>query len=441
MKLKQPDIVGLKNTETKKSKPTPMMAQYLEVKERHQEYLLFYRMGDFYELFFDDAKIASQVLGIALTKRGRINDADIPMCGVPFHAAQSYLSRLIKQGFKVAIAEQLDSSAEEMKNQKIFKRDVVRIITPGTIIEESLLDSKNNNNLLSIFFVKGDLSLSWVDMTTGGIKVEKIDGQNYKQDLFESIHRIEPGEIILTEELKQSNLFSKLLKNFDKKISVVPEVYFDLKNNTEKIKKYFGQKNKFIIDSRNSDIAAVGGLLNYIELTQKKNIPNISEIELIDKKNSMQVDMFSMRSLEIFSKNDGSKKGSLIDVIDYTKTATGARLLREFLKAPLLDKKQIEFRHNLIEVFLFNYDCLKKIDSFLSNLSDIERAISRVSAGIDNPRDLILIKQFIVFSEKIFDELMLLKNEIIEKLIPSSIIRKCINGIEDTISKKKLIIQ
>ena len=436
MKLKQPDIVGLKNTVTKKSKPTPMMAQYLEVKERHQEYLLFYRMGDFYELFFDDAKIASQVLGIALTKRGRINDADIPMCGVPFHAAQSYLSRLIKQGFKVAIAEQLDSSAEEMKNQKIFKRDVVRIITPGTIIEESLLDSKNNNNLLSIFFVKGDLSLSWVDMTTGGIKVEKIDGQNYKQDLFESIHRIEPGEIILTEELKQSNLFSKLLKNFDKKISVVPEVYFDLINNKEKIKKYFGQKNKFIIDARNSDIAAVGGLLNYIELTQKKNIPNISEIELIDKKNSMQVDMFSMRSLEIFSKNDGSKKGSLIDVIDYTKTATGARLLREFLKAPLLDKKQIEFRHNLIEVFLFNYDCLKKIDSFLSNLSDIERAISRVSAGTDNPRDLILIKQFIVFSEKIFDELMLLKNEIIEELIPSSIIRKCINGIEDTISKK-----
>ena len=436
MKLKQPDIVGLKNTVTKKSKPTPMMAQYLEVKERHQEYLLFYRMGDFYELFFDDAKIASQVLGIALTKRGRINDADIPMCGVPFHAAQSYLSRLIKQGFKVAIAEQLDSSAEEMKNQKIFKRDVVRIITPGTIIEESLLDSKNNNNLLSIFFVKGDLSLSWVDMTTGGIKVEKIDGQNYKQDLFESIHKIEPGEIILTEELKQSNLFSKLLKNFDKKISVVPEVYFDLINNKEKIKKYFGQKNKFIIDARNSDIAAVGGLLNYIELTQKKNIPNISEIELIDKKNSMQVDMFSMRSLEIFAKNDGSKKGSLIDVIDYTKTATGARLLREFLKAPLLDKKQIEFRHNLIEVFLFNYDCLKKIDSFLSNLSDIERAISRVSAGTDNPRDLILIKQFIVFSEKIFDELMLLKNEIIEKLIPSSIIRKCIKGIEDTVSKK-----
>ncbi len=436
MKLKQPDIVGLKNSETNKSKPTPMMAQYLEVKERHKEYLLFYRMGDFYELFFEDAKIASQVLGIALTKRGRINDADIPMCGVPFHAAQSYLSRLIKQGFKVAIAEQLDSSTEEMKNQKIFKRDVVRIITPGTIIEESLLDSKTNNNLLSIFFLKGELSLSWIDMTTGGIKVEKIDGQNFKQDLFESIHRIEPGEIILTDELKQSNLFNKLFKNFDKKISIVPDVFFDLKNNTEKIKKYFGPKNKFVTESRNTDIAAIGGLLNYIELTQKKNIPKISEIESVNKKNSMQIDMFSMKSLEIFTKNDGSKKGSLIDVIDQTKTAIGGRLLRDFLKAPLLDKKQIEFRHNLIESFLFNYDSLKKIESFLSNLSDIERALSRISAGTDNPRDLILIKQFIAFSEKIFVELASLKHEVIEKLIQSLAIRKCVKEIKETISKK-----
>ena len=139
------------------------------------------------------------------------------MCGVPFHAAQSYLSRLIKQGFKVAIAEQLDSSTEEMKNQKIFKRDVVRIITPGTIIEESLLDSKTNNNLLSIFFLKGELSLSWIDMTTGGIKVEKIDGQNFKQDLFESIHRIEPGEIILTDEsnlIYLINFLKTLIKKF-----------------------------------------------------------------------------------------------------------------------------------------------------------------------------------------------------------------------------------
>ena len=150
----------------------------------------------------------------------------------------------------------------------------------------------------------------------------------------------------------------------------------------------------------------------------------------------MQIDMFSMKSLEIFTKNDGSKKGSLIDVIDQTKTAIGGRLLRDFLKAPLLDKKQIEFRHNLIESFLFNYDSLKKIESFLSNLSDIERALSRISAGTDNPRDLILIKQFIAFSEKIFVELASLKHEVIEKLIPSLAIRKCVKEIKETISKK-----
>ena len=144
MKLKQPDISGLLKLNKKNSTPTPMIAQYLEVKDRHKDYLLFYRMGDFYELFFDDAVIAASNLGIALTKRGKLNDLDIPMCGVPVHSAQSYLSRLIKMGFKVAVAEQLDQDAENLKskNQKIFKRDVVRIITPGTIIEDTLLDAK-----------------------------------------------------------------------------------------------------------------------------------------------------------------------------------------------------------------------------------------------------------------------------------------------------------
>ena len=165
MKLKQPEIKGFSSFEKKKliSKPTPMMAQYLEVKERHNEYLLFYRMGDFYELFFDDAKIAASHLGIALTKRGKINNQDIPMCGVPVHASQTYLSRLIKLGFKVAIAEQLEEKSlksGDKKTSKIFKRDVVRIITPGTILEDSLLESKSYNYLLSISFFKGEISVT-----------------------------------------------------------------------------------------------------------------------------------------------------------------------------------------------------------------------------------------------------------------------------------------
>ena len=177
MKLKQPDIKGFNPLDTinEKSKPTPMMQQYLEVKSRHKEYLLFYRMGDFYELFFEDAIEASSALGIALTKRGKLNDEDIPMCGVPAHASQNYLSRLIKQGFKIAIAEQIENKEKEseiIKKQKIFYRDVVRIITPGTIIDDNLLESKSNNHLLSISFFEGDFSISWTDMTTGTLKLQ-----------------------------------------------------------------------------------------------------------------------------------------------------------------------------------------------------------------------------------------------------------------------------
>ena len=421
MKLKQPDIKGLKKLEKSFSKPTPMMAQYLEVKERHQEYLLFYRMGDFYELFFDDAKIASQTLGIALTKRGRIDGEDIPMCGVPAHSSQTYLSRLIKQGLKVAIAEQLEPPKDEEKgNQKIFKRDVVKIITPGTILDDSLLDSKNYNHLLSIYFAKGELCLSWIDMTTGNIKIEKISGKNFKQDLFESIHKIEPGEIILSENLKNSKTFSGFFKSIEKKISIIPETFFDLKNNSQKVEKYLGAKKiDFVLESKNIEISSAGALINYLELTQKQNLPKIRGIEFVKKKASMQIDIFSQRSLEIFSKNDGSKKGSLIDVIDGTKTASGGRLLREFLKSPLIEKKEIENRHKIVELFLYNFDSLKRILNFLSNLPDIERVLARISAKTNNPRDLILCKQFIHFAEKVFGELFPFRNQVVENLIPS----------------------
>ena len=196
-------------------------------------------MGDFYELFFKDAEIAASNLGIALTKRGKLGDKDIPMCGVPYHSAQTYLSRLIKQGFKVAIAEQLEESDSDIKkNQKIFKRDVVRIITPGTIIEDSLLDDKNNNNLVSVYFYKGEISLAWVDMTAGVVKLKHIGGKNFLQDFTESIQKIEPGEIIISEGIKNSKILKEELRNFDKQISIIPEAFYDFKNNEEIIKNF-----------------------------------------------------------------------------------------------------------------------------------------------------------------------------------------------------------
>ncbi len=420
MKLKQPDINGLLELKNKVSKPTPMIAQYLEVKERHKEYLLFYRMGDFYELFFKDAEIAASNLGIALTKRGKLGDKDIPMCGVPYHSAQTYLSRLIKQGFKVAIAEQLEESDSDIKkNQKIFKRDVVRIITPGTIIEDSLLDDKNNNNLASVYFYKGEISLAWVDMTAGVIKLEHIGGKNFLQDFTESIQKIEPGEIIISESIKNSKILKEDLRNFDKQISIIPEAFYDFKNNEEIIKKFFGNKKiQSFGDLGEIDIAAVGAVINYLKLTQKNNIPKIRSIEKVSKDNSMQIDMFTLRSLEIFERYDGIKRGSLIDTIDKTKTACGARMLRLFLKAPLMKKSEIKYRHNLIESFLYNFRILEEITKLLSNIPDLERALARITAKTNNPRDLILVKQFVSFTEQIFLRLNNLKEKNLKELIP-----------------------
>ena len=201
-----------------------MMSQYLEVKRRHEQYLLFYRMGDFYELFFDDAKIAAKELGITLTKRGKFKGADIPMCGVPYHSSQNYLSRLIKAGFKVAVAEQLENPNEnkQQKNSKIFLRDVVRIITPGTILEETLLEPKKNNYLLSIFWNKEKISVSWVDVTTSEFRVRKFKRDKYLSYLEEILFKTDPQEIIICEGINDDQINNFFLK-WKHKITKIPE--------------------------------------------------------------------------------------------------------------------------------------------------------------------------------------------------------------------------
>ena len=410
MKLKQPDIKGFNPLDTinEKSKPTPMMQQYLEVKSRHKEYLLFYRMGDFYELFFEDAIEASSALGIALTKRGKLNDKDIPMCGVPAHASQNYLSRLIKQGYKVAVAEQLETKDDQItssKNKKIFTRDVVRIITPGTILDDSLLDSKINNHLLSISIIKGDISISWSDMSTGVIKLQRVKGKNSINELYELINKIAPEEIIISDKIDKIKLLDSKFNYLEKKISKVPSNFFDFESNKSKIKEFF--KRSFIEtlgDLSDSDMSALGALIHYLELTQKQNIPLINNFELVDKKNYMQIDHFSIKSLELLEKNDGQKDGSLLSVVDKTKTASGGRLIKDFLKAPLIDKNEIKRRHQLVDNLIRHPLATERIINFLSQLSDVERALSRISANINNPRDLLILKNFVTNAHEIFEE-------------------------------------
>ncbi len=441
MKLKQPDIKGFTSDKKKieSSKPTPMMQQYLEVKGRHQDYLLFYRMGDFYELFFEDAIEASSALGIALTKRGKLNHKDIPMCGVPAHASQTYLSRLIDQGYKVAIAEQLESKNNQKtlsKNKNIFTRDVVKIITPGTILDDSLLDSKINNHLASISLVKGEISISWTDMSTGSIKLQKITGKNSVNDVYELINKIEPEEIIISDQIEKVKLLDSRFNQFQKKISKVPSGFFEPKNNKLKINEFF--KNSFIEslgDFQESDLSALGALINYIELTQKQNIPLFNDFEIIKKSNFMQIDNFSLRSLELLEKNDGQKNGCLLEVIDLTKTASGGRLLKEFLKYPLIDHKEIRERHQLVETFIKNSMNMTRIINLLAEQSDVERALSRISARVNNPRDLLLLKNFINNSEKIFEEIKAINDKNLNDLLPNKVF------FEKALKIKKVILE
>jgi DNA mismatch repair protein MutS len=442
MQLKQQSLIDFskKNESKKINKITPMMSQYLEVKERHKEYLLFYRMGDFYELFFDDAKVAAKNLGIALTKRGRLNDIDIPMCGVPYHSVQNYLSRLIKLGFKIAIAEQLDSlSREAMKSKKtpkIFRRDVVRIITPGTILEESLLDEKKYNFLTSIFLNKGKGSVAWIDMTTGLFNLKKLDEEFMERDLNELIYKIDPREIITTENIFNDTLFKEYFMTWENKITIVPYTYFDEKNNNEKIKSFFNLSNlQSLGEIGSSGISASGALIEYLNLTQKKNIPNISNLNIISDNEFLEIDKISSQSLEIFSKINGEKKGSLIDVIDYTVTAAGARMLKEHLKSPLMNEKKINERLDYVEQFIKELEIVNKIQATLHGLPDVERALSRISAKTRNPRDMIIVSNFINKSLEIYSLIKSVDNTILNKLIISFEIMKELNFLEEKIRK------
>ena len=398
MQLKQPNLKNfVPKDDTGSDKVTPMMSQYLEVKRRHEQYLLFYRMGDFYELFFDDAKIAAKELGITLTKRGKFKGADIPMCGVPYHSSQNYLSRLIKAGFKVAVAEQLENPNEnkQQKNSKIFLRDVVRIITPGTILEETLLEPKKNNYLLSIFWNKEKISVSWVDVTTSEFRVRKFKRDKYLSYLEEILFKTDPQEIIICEGINDDQINNFFLK-WKHKITKIPEAYFDFQNNTEKIKKFFNTNNiNSLGEISNLDICSLGSIVEYMQITQKDFISNLCKLNVETDKDFLVVDKISTQSLEIFNKMNGEKNGSLLYTIDQTLSSGGARLIKEHLKNPLKEKKLINQRLNCVNYFLQNSDLTEKIRLNLNGLSDVERSIARLSANLNNPRDCRNVSNFI----------------------------------------------
>lgn len=368
---------------------TPMMAQYLDIKSQHQDALLFYRMGDFYELFFEDAILASKALDINLTKRGKGQDGeDIPMCGVPFHASDNYLARLIRQGFRVAICEQTESS-EARTSKGPLKREVIRIITPGTLTEEGLLEPSQNNFLTALVPSKTEtLGLASLDISTGDFWVEFTSLSHLETVLA----RLQPSELLLPDSFLKTPDLYELFQALKKRLTPLPFSRFDEKNGLERLKELYGVDTlEAYGDFKPQEIAACGALVDYIRLTQKQDIPSLKPPRRLKEGGRLELDAATRRNLELHYSLAGEKRGGLLEVINHTVTAMGARLLSQHLAAPLTNLKQIQRRLDCVDFFYENSSLNKALRAVLTCSPDLERPLARLNWGRGGPRDLAAI--------------------------------------------------
>lgn len=368
------------------SKPTPMMAQYLKIKAQYQDSLLFFRLGDFYEMFYDDAIEASKVLEITLTRRDAKKDP-IPMCGVPYHSAAGYIETLITKGYKVAICEQMENPAE---TKGMVRREVVQVITPGTVMDQKGIDEKSNNYILSFIKENGEYHLSYCDVTTGELKVTSFEDES---TLINEITTIQPNEIVVNKQLHES---------LYKQIQLVTETITVLENFEERA--YDVIKGTTELQSK-----SLIYLLNYIHDNGKRDMPHIEDVVVYRALDYLKMDFYAKRNLELTeSIRLKSKKGTLLWLMDDTKTPMGARRLKQWIDRPLINQNSIEERLNAVEAFVNHFIERDELRSYLNMVYDIERLVGRVAYGNVNAKDLVQlnysIKQ-IPYIKEIIDRL------------------------------------
>jgi DNA mismatch repair protein MutS len=380
---------------------TPMMAQYLEIRKAHAGQLLFYRMGDFYELFFDDAVKAAATLGIALTKRGKHLGEEIPMCGVPVHAAEHYLQKLIRAGHRVAICEQMENPAEARKrgSKAVVKRDVIRLVTPGTITEDTLLDATASNHLACLAAVgTGETSLAWCDISTGALAVRTIAQGQLQAILAE----VSPSELLLTERLMDDPRIGAIVRNASVALSPLPVSRFDSAAAEHRLKSHFNVSSleAFGMFTR-ADVAALGALIDYIQLTQVNQAPFLRRPTKVADVDGLIIDAATRVNLELAQTREGARKGSLLDVIDATVTAAGARLLGTYLARPLANPAAINARLDCVSCFFADDRFRDLLRDELRAVPDIERALARITGSRGGPRDLAAIATGLKAAERL----------------------------------------
>ena len=401
------------------NRPTPMMAQYMEIKAANPDSLLFYRMGDFYELFFEDAERASRALGIMLTKRGKHLGKDIPMCGVPYHAADEYLQKLIRLGFRVAVCEQLEDPAEAKKRgaKSVVKRDVVRLVTPGTLTEDSLLEAASSNFLTAIFWRENNqkpalansadrqtktLAFAALDISTGEFLINEVP----KLDLSGELAGLGPSEIIVADKYMLDPALTAIAEINGAALTPVPGAYFSSVAGERDLKDGLGVKELSGFGNFSRDeLAAAGALLKYVELTQIGKKPVLRIARRSGAGNALMIDAATRTNLELTRTTSGDKMGSLLNAIDRTITGPGGRALALRLARPLTDPVEISARLDALSFFLERPILRGEVRKSLRGIPDIARGISRLAFGRGGPRDLGAIRDGLIGAVEILNQI------------------------------------
>lgn len=409
---------------------TPLMKQYKEIKSNFEDSILFFRLGDFYEMFFEDAVKASRELGLTLTSRNKEKNVDIPLAGVPFHSADSYITKLVSKGYKVAICEQ----TEDPKMAKgIVKREVVKIITPGTVVDVEALDAKSNNYLMSILKIENKLGIAYIDITTGEFKVTEVEKDDDFVKLFNEINKIEPKEVLVTEDFYGE--IKEKLDDFLQKNDSVVTFASKVRDSAKYLMDYFEivSLESYGIKDKKAIIGAAAMALDYAATMQVEHELTVEKIEFVNISNYAEINAITSRNLELL-KNQREKTvyGSLLWVLDECKTSMGTRLLKRFINNPLLNIEKIRKRQEDVQYFIDNILIREDLREKLEDIYDLERLLGKIIFGSENGKDLIALKKTIKSAVEI---MKILGNTDFFKDIDANILFECYKIIDNSINE------
>ena len=380
---------------------TPLMKQYNEIKKDYEDSILFFRLGDFYEMFFEDAVKASKELGLTLTSRNKEKDSNVPLAGVPYHSASSYITKLVSKGYKVAICEQV----EDPKSAKgIVKREVVKVVTPGTVVDVDSLDSKSNNYLLSIREADGKIGIAYIDITTGEFKVTEIEKEKDYSKLFNELNKIEPKEILLLDSFYED--VREQIDDYVQKNQASVSIVGKTRDGNKFLMDYFGviSLESYGIKDKKAVIGAAAMALDYAQTMQLENELTVEKIEFLNTSNYAEINSITRKNLEL-TKNQREKTvyGSLLWVLDRCKTSMGTRLLKRYINNPLLNVKEIEKRQKDVQYFIDNILIREDLKEKLDNVYDLERLLGKIIFGNENGKDLLALKNTLKSSIEIMN--------------------------------------